>query len=175
MVEFLHSYFHQDKFLVSLSSVSDNLYEDNDKKYIDFDTFKEPQNCCEVTKGMNSLSSVDSLLIDKENNHIVFVEFKDMDSFGTLNKLKEWIKQKECSIKIKIPDSILLLGYFLQENGYSFDDFLKLKKSFVYVYKNSTSKSIINNHLKFSFTKYNFMLENTKVIEAQSYKAKFLS
>jgi len=50
MVEFLHSYFHQDKFLVSLSSVSDNLYEDNDKKYIDFDTFKEPQNCCEATR-----------------------------------------------------------------------------------------------------------------------------
>lgn len=175
MVDFLHDYFHQDKFLVNLSEVSDNIYEDNGTKCIDFDKFKEPGNCCDVTKGMNSLSSVDSLLINKDAQHIVFVEFKDMDSFIDFDQIKQWIKEKECSIKIKIPDSILLLGYFLKEKGYSFDDFLAIKKSFIYVYKNSNSKSKINNHLKFKFTKYNFMLKNTQIIEAQSYQAKFLA
>ncbi|KIM03927.1 MAG: hypothetical protein KN64_09350 [Sulfurovum sp. AS07-7] len=174
MVNFLYDYFHQEKFLVSLSSVSDNICEDDDKKYIDFDKFKEPQNCCNLTKGMNSLSSVDSLLINKDKNHIIFVEFKYMEDLKDLKDVKEWFKNKECSIKIKIPDSILLLGYFLKENGYSFNDFIKMKKSFFYVYKNKSFKNTINNHLKGRFNKYDFLLENTKIIEAQAYRNKFL-
>ena len=171
MVEYLDSYFKQDKFLETLSQVSDNICEDNGELYIDFDKFKEPSNCCNVTKGMNSLSSVDSLLINRDKNHIIFVEFKDMDD---LEDIQNWFREKECSIKIKIPDSILLLGYFLQENGYSFDEFMKMKKSFFYVYKNISAKRTINNHLKHRFNKYDFLLENTKTIESQTYINKFL-
>jgi len=175
VVVFLYDYFHQEKFLASLDSVSDGILDNDGKKYIDFDLFKAPENCCDMTKGINSLSSVDSLLINQDENHIILVEFKDMDSFANFNLIVQWLKEKECSIKIKIPDSILLLGYFLREKGYRFDDFLEMKKSFIYVYKNSKSKSKINNHLKFKFTKYNFMLANTKIIEAQNYQSKFLS
>lgn len=171
MVEYLYDYFYQGKFLVKLSEVSDNICKDNGNSYIDFDKFKEPSNCGDITKGMNSLSSVDSLLINKNENHIIFVEFKDMQD---LEDIKEWFKDKECSIKIKIPDSILLLGYFLKENGYSFDDFMKMKKSFFYVYKNSSAKRTINNHLKYRFNKYDFLLENIKIIETQAYRNKFL-
>ncbi len=171
MVKYLYDYFNQDKFLETLSQVSDNICEDNGKFYINFDKFKKPSNCCNVTKGMNSLSSIDSLLINKNENHIIFVEFKDMND---LDDIKIWFKDKECSIKIKIPDSILLLGTFLQENGYSFDEFMKMKKSFFYVYKNSSAKRTINNHLKHRFSKYNFLLENIKTIESQAYRNKFL-
>lgn len=171
MVEYLDTYFNQDKFLETLSQVSDNICEDNGKFYINFDKFKEPSNCCNVTKGMNNLSSIDSLLINKDENHILFVEFKDMND---LDNIENWFKEKECSIKIKIPDSILLLGYFIRKKGYSFDDFINMKKSFFYVYKNSSAKRRINNHLKYKFTKYNFMLKDIKIIETQAYRNKFL-
>ena len=169
MVEYLYDYFHQDKFLETLSQVSDNICEDNGNKYINFDKFKEPTHCANLTLGMNSLSSVDSLLINKEHNHIIFVEFKDMNSFENFDALKEWFKSKDCSVKIKIPDSLLLLGTFLKENGYSFDKFMELEKSFFYVYKSTSSKNRINNHLKYRFTKYNFILKNIKTLETQSY------
>ena len=169
MVEYLYNYFNQDNFLDSLSVVSDNICEDNGQKYINFDKFKEPTNCNDITQGMNSLSSVDSLLLNQEKRHIIFVEFKDMQSFENFNDLKKWFKTKECSVKIKIPDSILLLGYFLKNNNYSFDEFIELDKSFFYVYKSTSSKNKINNHLKYRFTKYNFILKNIKIIESQSY------
>ena len=171
MVEYLYNYFNKEPFLETLSQVSDNICEDNGKYYINFDKFKEPINCSNITNGMNSLSSVDSLLINKEYNHIIFIEFKDMNE---LENIQKWFREKECSIKIKIPDSILLLGYFLQKNGYSFDEFINMKKSFFYVYKNSVSKSIINNHLKNKFSKYNFLLKNIQIIETQAYQNKFL-
>jgi len=171
VVAYLYDYFHQEKFLETLSQVSDNLCEDDGKQYINFDIFKEPYNCDNITKEMNSLSSVDSLLINKDKNHIILVEFKDMDD---LDDIQNWFREKECSIKIKIPDSILLLGYFLHKKGYSFDDFINMKKSFFYVYKNSSAKQIINNHLKYKFTKYKFMLENIKIMESQAYRNKFL-
>ena len=171
MVEYLYNYFNKEPFLETLSQVSDNICENNGKYYINFDKFKKPTNCDNITNGMNSLSSVDSLLINKEYNHIIFIEFKDMNE---LENIQEWFSQKECSIKIKIPNSILLLGYFLQKNGYSFDEFINMKKSFFYVYKNSVSKSIINNHLKNRFSKYNFLLKNIKIIETQAYQNKFL-
>ena len=169
MVGYLYDYFNSDIFLETLSSVSDGICEDNQKNYINFDKFKEPLNCCDITKGMNSLSSVDSLLLNQEQKHIIFVEFKDMQSFEEFDDLKKWFKTKECSVKIKIPDSILLLGYFLKKNNYSFDEFIELDKSFFYVYKSISSKNKINNHLKYKFTKYNFMLKNIKIIESKSY------
>jgi len=169
MVKFLYDYFNKQVFLDTLVKVSDNICQDNGKKYIDFDRFKEPLNCSDITKGMNSLSSVDSLLLNEEKKHIVFVEFKDMQKIEDANSLKEWFKAKECNIKIKIPDSILLLGYFLKKEGYSFNEYIEIKKSFFYVYKSSSSKNIINNHLKHKFTKYNFMLKDIKIIESQSY------
>ncbi len=171
MVEYLASYFNQENFLETLSQVSDNICEDNGKLYINFDKFKEPTNCSNITQGINSLSSVDSLLINKDKNHIIFVEFKDMDD---LDNIQNWFRKKECSIKIKIPDSILLLGTFLQKNGYSFDDFMNMKKSFFYIYKNNSAKRTINNHLKYRFSKYNFLLENIKILESQAYRNKFL-
>ena len=169
MVVYLYDYFNRDIFLDKLSNISDSICEDNQKNYINFDKFKEPLNCYEITKGMNSLSSVDSILINKEKRHIIFVEFKDMQSFEDFNSLKDWFKKKECSVKIKIPDSILLLGYFLQKHNYSFDDFMRVEKSFFYIYKSNSSKNKINNHLKYKFSKYNFMLKNIKTIESQSY------
>jgi hypothetical protein len=173
VVTYLHDYFNKDIFLDKLSEISDNICQDNGNSYINFDKFKEPANCDNITRGMNSLSSVDSLLLNQEKKHIIFVEFKDMNSFEDFDNLKEWFKTKECSVKIKIPDSILLLGYFLKKNGYSFDEFMELEKSFFYVYKSTSSKNKINNHLQYKFTKYNFMLKNIKIIESQSYM-KFL-
>ena len=169
MVNYLYDYFNRDIFLDSLSVVSDNICDDNGKRYINFDKFKEPINCNNITKGMNSLSSVDSLLINKSKQHIIFVEFKDMDSFEEFSNLKEWFKKKECSIKIKIPDSVLLLGYFVKQNNYSFDEFIEIGKSFFYIYKSTLSKNKINNHLKYKFTKYNFLFKNIKIMESQSY------
>ena len=171
MVVFLDNYFRKDIFLETLSQVSDNICADNGNKYINFDKFKEPCNCSNVTQGMNSLSSVDSLLINKDENHIIFVEFKDMNN---LDNIQNWFSEKECSIKIKIPDSILLLGIFLQKNGHNFNDFMKMKKSFFYIYKNSSAKRTINSHLKYRFSKYNFLLENIKILESQAYRNKFL-
>jgi len=173
MVTYLYTHFNKDIFLDKLSEISDKICQDNGKSYINFDKFKEATNCDNITRGMNSLSSVDSLLLNQDKKHIIFVEFKDMNSFEDFDDLKEWFKRKECSIKIKIPDSILLLGYFLKKNGYSFDEFMELEKSFFYVYKSTSSKNEINNHLKYKFTKYNFMLKNIKTIESQSYM-KFL-
>ena len=173
MVDSLQEHFNTDIFLMGLNSVSDGICEDNGRSYIDFDKFKEPDYCCDITKGMQSLSSVDSILVHKENKHLILVEFKDMDSIGDFSDIKKWIKDKDCSVKIKIPDSILLLGYFLKEKGYTFDEFMELDKSFFYVYKSSSFKSQINNHLKYRFSKYNFMLKNIKTIETQSY-IKFL-
>jgi hypothetical protein len=173
MVTYLCAHFSEDIFLDKLSEISDKICQDNGKSYINFDKFKEATNCDNITRGMNSLSSVDSLLLNQDKKHIIFVEFKDMDRFESFDDLKEWFKRKECSIKIKIPDSILLLGYFLKKNGYSFDEFMELEKSFFYVYKSTSSKKKINNHLKHKFTKYNFILKNSKTIESQSYM-KFL-
>jgi len=173
MVDFLYSYFNNNTFLESLQNISDGICEDNEKKYIKFDNFKKPSNCDEITKGMNSLSSVDSILINKEKEHIIFVEFKDMQNLTTKDNIKAWLKEKDCSIKVEIPDSLLLLGYFIKKRGYSFDEYFRIDKSFFYVYKSDSSKQIINNHLKYRFTKYNFMLKNIKSLECQNYK-KFL-
>ena len=169
MVEFLEKHFQQSVFLDTLSYVSDNICQDNGRNYIDFDKFKEPSCCANITKGLQSLSSVDSILINSEKNHLIFVEFKDMDMIGDFEDIKEWIKEKDCNIKIKIPDSILLLGFFLKENGYSFDEFIALDKSFFYVYKSNSFKQKINNHLKYRLSKYQFILKDIKSIETQSY------
>jgi hypothetical protein len=169
VVEFLKTHFQQNIFLNTLSKISDNICQDNGKEYIDFDKFKEPSCCADITKGLQSLSSVDSILINSDKNHIIFIEFKDMDTMGDFEDIKEWIKEKDCNIKIKIPDSILLLGYFLKENGYSFDEFMAVDKSFFYVYKSNSFKRKINNHLKYRFSKYNFILKYIKTMETQSY------
>ena len=157
-----------------LNIISDGVCDNNGNLYPDFDKFIANLFTSKIFNG-DTLASCDTLLIAKNKNHIIFVEFKDMNSLNSEKDIKNWWKNKFRSIYLKITDSILSLSYLLALKKYSqnHDDFMNLSKSFFYVYKSDSYKNKIKNHLKYKFSRYSFLFENIRIVETKSFE-KFL-
>jgi len=174
MVTFLENNFISNANFVDLNSASDGICNNNSKNYIDFDKFIARLHSNKVFTG-NTFSSCDTILLNTTENHIIFVEFKDMNSVSTDIELTNWWKTKNRSVYLKVTDSILGLGYYLKSNcNQSYDDFMNTSKSFFYVYKSDTYKSKINKHLKYKFSRYDFLFKNIRTIEVENFE-NFLS
>ncbi len=174
MVSYLESHFLNNANFVDLHSASDGICNNNSKDYIDFDKFIHKLHSNKVFKG-DTFASCDTILLNTTENHLIFVEFKDMKSISTDGELINWWNTKNRSVYLKITDSILGLSYYLKNNcDQSYDDFMETSKSFFYVYRADTYKSKINQHLKYKFSRYDFLFKNIRTIEAETFK-NFLS
>jgi hypothetical protein len=171
MVSFLQEYFNSNERLVDLNRVSDGICENNAKNYVDFDQFVAKLHIQKIFEG-NTFASCDTILFNIDKNHLIFVEFKDMDALSTEEEIKTWWKMKNSSIYLKMADSILGLSYYLKkEHAQSFDDFMDIPKSFFYVYRSSTFKNKINKHLEYKFSRYHFLFKNIRTLECTNFKA----
>lgn len=169
MVNYLSTIFNQNIYK-QLSETSDGICADNGKAYIDFDKFVETLYTSHILTG-EFLSSCDTLLLNTLENHIIFVEFKDMSSSNNNEKLNTWWNNKSRSIFLKIGDSLLLFSYYLKNHhSKTYDDFMNTPKSFIYVYKSDSFKSKIHSHLKYKFSRYNFMFKNIQAMETKQFE-----
>lgn len=170
MVGFLKQHLQDNASFVELYEASDGICENNTKVYIDFDKFIAHLHTQKVFKG-NTFSSCDTILLNDEKNHMIFVEFKDMKSITTDESLTNWWKKHQPRVYLKITDSILGLNYYLNTKcSISYDDFMHTSKSFFYVYKSETYKRKINNHLKFKFTRYDYLFNQIRTIECDGFQ-----
>ncbi len=170
MVEFLNIHFRENGEYEELQIVSDGICENNSKKYLNFDKFIESLFKKNYFKG-DTFSSPDTVLINLEKNHLIFVEFKNMSSFETEEEMKNWWKNKNSKVYLKMTDSILGLGYYLnQKCDISYDIFMKSSKSFIYVYKANSYKKKIHRHLENKLTRYNFLFENIESVETKTFE-----
>lgn len=173
MVNYISTIFQQNIYK-ELSDASDGICADNGKKYIDFDKFVETLYNKNELSG-EFLSSCDTVLLNSSENHIIFVEFKDMSSSTDEGHLNSWWNGKSRSIYLKITDSLLLFSYYLKNHhNKTYDDFMNTPKSFFYVYKSDSFRNKIHNHLKYKFSRYNFMFKNIKALETKQFEG-FLS
>ena len=170
MVSFLKLHFQDNARFVELNIASDGICENNLNKYIDFDKFIGTLHTQKVFTG-NTFSSCDTILLNEENNHIIFVEFKDMKSILTDELLINWWKKQQPKIYLKITDSLLGLSYYLNnEYSINYNNFMNTSKSFFYVYQSETYKSKINNHLKYKFSRYDYLFKNIRTIECNAFQ-----
>ena len=170
MVNLINSELNRDSFLDTLYNVSDGICINNDKNYIDFDKFVNYVYQKGIMKGDQGCSC-DSLIINVEEKHIIYVEFKDMMTFETQEELSRWWAKKENNTYLKILESMATLGYFLKINNSACqDEYSSLKKSFFYVYRATTHKQRINTHIKNKFNRYNHLLTSIKTIETKTYE-----
>ena len=159
MVEFLNTHFIQNGHYDDLNIVSDGICNNNSNQYLDFDKFIESLFQNGYFSGDN-FSSPDTILIDLNKKHIIFVEFKNMSYFESEEDMKNWWKSKNRSVYLKITDSILGLSYYLKNScSQSYDDFMNTSKSFLYVYKADTYKKKISKHLENKFSRYDFLFK----------------
>lgn len=171
MVNLIDNYFSEQNIKKNNNLVSDGICTCNSRDYIDFDEFIAILQRKRVLNG-DTPSSCDTLLINTSEEHLIFVEFKNMNDLTSPSELSEWWKNKNKSVYLKITDSILSLGYFLQkEESQCFNNFMNMKKSFFYVYKSDTYKSKIKSHLKNKFSRYSFLLQNIHVLEVNNYES----
>lgn len=174
MVDYLEEYFNQNANLVDLKIVSDGICNNNLNRYIDFDAFIQSL----FQKGYflgDNFSSPDTILFNKDENHIIFVEFKDMNSLETMDKLNEWWNDKNKSVYLKMTDAILGLSYYFKNHcDISYDDFMNINKSFFYVYKSDSYKKRIKNHLSSKLSRYSFLFKNIRTAETKGFE-KFIS
>jgi len=170
MVNYLEKYFNQNAKFLDLKMVSDGICNSNSKSYIDFDTFINSLYQDGYLEG-DSISSTDTILLNTTEKHIIFVEFKDMSSLETIEEMRDWWNDKNKSVYLKMTDSMLGLCYYFK-NHYeiSYDDFMSINKSFFYVYKTDTYKKQIKTHLKYKFSRYNFLFKNIRTAEAKSFE-----
>lgn len=170
MVSYLETHFKTNAVFVDLSNASDGICNNNSKKYLDFDKFIAKLHTQKIFTG-NTFASCDTILFNTGENHIIFVEFKDMNTISNDTELENWWKSKNKSIYLKITDSILGLGYYLKNNcSHNYDNFMGTSKSFFYVYKSNTYKSKIKNHLKYKFSRYDFLFKNIRTIETENFE-----
>ena len=170
VIETIKEFFDDISSFKDLDIVSDGICKRNNKKYIDFDDFIKKLYSSEVLKG-DTLSSCDTVLLNKQKQHIIFVEFKNMDSINDENELSNFWTDKNKSLFLKITDSILALSYILAlKYNISYDNFMNLSKSFIYVYKSDNYKKKIKKHLKNKFSRYNFLLKNISIIESKNFE-----
>ena len=174
MVNIIKKCLNENTNFKTLTCVSDGICDNNGGLYPDFDKFMSNLFIAKIFNG-DTLSSCDTIVINENKNHIIFVEFKDINSLNSEEDVKKWWKGKNKSIYLKITDSILALSYFLvAKYNQNYDNFMNLAKSFFYVYKSNNYKSKINNHLKCKFDRYDFLFENVRTIETKAFE-KFLS
>mgnify|MGYP000190423656 CR=1 FL=1 len=170
MVDFLENHFKNIVTFVDLKSVSDGICNNNTKLYINFDEFIKSLSKNGCLAG-DTFSSPDTLLFKSSENHIIFVEFKDMSYFQTVEEIHNWWKNKNISVYLKISDSILGLSYYLKNDcDKNCDDFMNITKSFFYVYKADTYKKKIKSHLLSKFSRYGFLFKNIETMEVETFK-----
>lgn len=173
MVEKIKVYLSSNATYCKLNDVSDGICSNNSKQYIDFDKFVSWLHSNKIIQG-DTLSSCDTLILNKDQNHLVLVEFKDMNSLDSEENISSWWRGKNRSVYLKITDTILLLSHYMNKQfGETHDDFMNLSKSFIYVYSSQNYKKTIHTHLKYKFSRYNFLFENIKTVEAKQFE-KFL-
>ncbi len=172
MVNYISTIFKQNVYK-NLSETSDGICNNNNRMYIDFDKFVENLYSQNIFRG-EFISSCDTLLINLTENHIIFIEFKDMNTSNSNESLNNWWNNKKRSIYLKITDSTLALSYHLKnQHNKSYDDFMNISKSFFYVYRSDSSKKKIHNHLKYKFSRYDFLFKNIQSMETKQFE-KFL-
>jgi len=147
MVEVIEQSLKDYKIYDKLNVISDGICDDNGNLYPDFDKFMAKLFESGILNG-DTLSSCDTLLIVKNENHLIFVEFKDINNLNSEKDVKDWWKNKCRNIYLKMIDSLLSLSYLLAlRYSQNYDDFMKLSKSFFYVYKSDNYKNKIKEHL----------------------------
>jgi len=167
MVEFLENYFYRQNHLYNtLNIISDKMCEDNEKNYIDFDNFP-------FFIKISSIATTDTLLLNKDNNYIVFVEFKNLNK---VQDFKKWFnRNRKQQIYLKAYESFLSLGeLFNQETHYDYSNYYNLDKRFILVYDGKDSRKRIQRHIQGKIKRFGFIFnDNVFTMRCSGFK-KFL-
>ncbi|CAA6803096.1 MAG: Unknown protein [uncultured Campylobacterales bacterium] len=177
MVKDIESFLRKDFKFSELKIVSDDICINNSNEYLDIDSEEGGLISKLYKKGEDRLfksdkmSSCDTILFNIKHDHMVFIEFKDMNKVDSKEKLKEWNEKHYKSILVKISDSILMFSYILNKKyKISYDSFMNIKKSFIYVYKTDVYKDKIHEHLHNKFSKYKFLFQNTLFADVNEFQ-----
>jgi len=152
MVNFLYDYFYnQINLYNSLSKVSDNMCEDNGKSYIDFDSFP---NYIDVI----STATTDTLLLNKDEKYIVFVEFKN---FKKVKNFNTWFnRERKQQIYLKAYESFLALEQLvIKKSKFDHNNYYDLDKRFIFVYDGKDAKKRIRRHIQGKIKRFEFIFD----------------
>ena len=151
-------------FFKELNDVSDGICNDNGKQYLKFDSFAKS-----LKYNGSTVCSCDTILFEYSKEHIIFVEFKDMNFANSSSDAKDWINEKYNNLCLKITETLLILMYEIRQSGLCCNDFVDLSKSFFYVYKSKSDyKEAIKTHIGNKLSRYNFIFKNTKTLDVSN-------
>ncbi len=152
-------------FFKELNNVSDGICNDNGKQYLKFDSFVKS-----LQYHGDTVCSCDTILFNCIQEHIIFVEFKDMNCANSLGDVKVWMNKKEDNLCLKIAETLLVFMHEIRQHGLCCNDFVDLSKSFFYVYKSDSYKKAIKDHIGNKLSRYNFIFKNTKTLDASNFE-----
>jgi len=153
--------------IATLKEVSDNMCQDEERKCIDFDKF--PSFCLEECRvSQNQPATVDALILNFSEKHILFVEFKDLK---TVAQAKEWLtKVKLQQVFLKIHESFHMLSkYIVTKALASYDEFYSYKKSVLIVYDVKDTKRVFHKHFKGKVNRFRYLVEKELVINCKQF------
>ncbi|OUT19069.1 hypothetical protein [Campylobacter concisus] len=153
-------------FFKELNNVSDGICNDNGKQYLKFDSFVKS-----LQYHGDTVCSCDTILFNCIQEHIIFVEFKDMNCVNSLDDLKVWMNKKEDNLCLKIAETLLVFMHEIRQHGLYCNDFVDLSKSFFYVYKSDSYKKAIKDHIGNKLSRYNFIFKNTNTLDASIFES----
>jgi hypothetical protein len=152
MVDFLYNYFFKEKYIFNtLSKISNEMCDDNGKKYIDFDNFPNYINIV-------STATTDTLLLNLKENYIVFVEFKSFEKVKDFNK---WFNRtRKQQIYLKAYESFLTLEQLIiTHSNFDHNDYYNLDKRFIFVYNGKDAKKRIRRHIQGKIKRFKFIFD----------------
>lgn len=178
MVKQIYNHFQTLGLLACLQKVSHETCEPNGQNYVDFDGFFDYLNKEEFFKRGDQNSSCDTLLFNLEENHILLVEFKRLSLFEDEAEAKQFFKRFRQKTHLKMSDSLLVLAHYLNTKlDISHDDFYKIAKSFIIVYRPSTDKDSIHKELysRVVINRNKYLFKNTLSLNNMEFEKSILS
>ena len=155
----------------SIVNVSDGLCNYSEKKCINFDLF--PDFCLKLCKSsQNKPATVDALIINITENHLLFVEFKDLRK---VSYPRRWLtKEKLQNIYLKVHESLHMLSTYLnKKNIVTYNKFYDCKKSLIIVYEINNNieaqKRKYHRHFQGKIKRFGYLLENEMTIECSKF------
>lgn len=167
-LDFIYQHFKKLDFLSSLDEVSHQTCASNGKVYVNLDGF---------FKLGDKNKSCDALFFNLKEKHLLLVEFKRLNLFEEAEEERQFFKRLKPDIYLKMSESLLVLShYFSNELNISHDDFFKISKSFLLVYKPEDNKELVRKNLyaKVGINRNKYLFKNIKSLNSRTFEATVL-
>lgn len=173
MVEQIYQHFKKLEFLSSLDEVSHQTCDSNGNIYVNLDGFFEHLNQDGFFKTGDKNKSCDALFFNLKEKHLLLVEFKRLNLFEKDEEERQFFKKLKPDIYLKMSESLLVLShYFSNELNISQNDFFKISKSFLLVYKPENNKELVHKNLyaKVGIKRNKYLFKNIKSLNSRTFE-----